>query len=53
MYKSNAFIRAVYQGRFPVLLIRLWDIEPAKVDDCLENITLFIYLSAYKNEERG
>lgn len=38
--KSNAW--SSVQGSFPVLLIKLWDIEPARVADYLEN-TLFIY----------
>lgn len=38
------------QGNFPVLLIKLGDIETqSRGDDQIESIALFTYLAAYKN----
>jgi len=37
------------QGSFPVLLIKLWDIETqARREEWMESITLFVYCLVYR-----
>ena len=47
--KKISRVLSSVQGSFPVLLIKLWDIETqAKRNEWMENITLFIYRLAYR-----
>lgn len=48
--KAVSKVLSSVQGSFPVLLIKLWDIETQAGggNDWMDSITLFIYLLAYR-----
>lgn len=48
--KNSSNVLSSVQGSFPILLIKLLDIDTqARGEDWVESIALFIYLPLYKN----